>query len=150
MKIKVAVRPLEEGDFFWLKNYDCHPLNIERDSIYLFFCKHFASTSFVALDDKDKPIGFLLGFLPANRLDAYIHYLFVDDAFRSSAIGTNLVGAFSNIVKKQGAKRIILYTARASVFYSKLGFAVESNFFAEEIQNYLMTEKKVTTMSLYI
>ena len=132
------VRPLEQEDVFWLKDFDCSPLPKERDSIYLFFCAHFAKTSFVAEDAATgEVVGFLLGFVPAGEATAYVHYLFVVETRRRDGIATSLVEAFSTAASSLGASQTLLFTRRASSFWESLGFAPTDSVFAPNVAAYL-------------
>jgi GNAT superfamily N-acetyltransferase len=146
-RIPIEIRPISESDFFWLRDYDCRPLNIERDSIYLFFCVHFAEFSLVAWDiQQDLPCGFLLGFLPTGRDVAYIHYLFVEEGHRRTGIATRLVRAFERNVADHGGRRVGLYTARAQRFYMSLGYVESTDLFGKAINEYVQREKRVVVM----
>jgi ribosomal protein S18 acetylase RimI-like enzyme len=143
------VRNLIQDDFFWLKNIDCAPLHTERDSIYLFFCVHFRSTSFVLIDAiSSKPLGFLLGFLPNGSSIAYIHYLFVLAAHRNQGLGRSLVKHFLEASQKLGADEITLYTSKAVAFYQKQGFEACNSIFSGTVLSYLEHKKGVRVMRL--
>jgi GNAT superfamily N-acetyltransferase len=141
------VRPIQQGDFFWLKSYDCAPLTIERDSIYLFFCVHFREYSFVAADFSDVPIGFVLGFLPAGSTSAYVHFLFVRDNFRRKGVGTRLMTEFMHAAARNGAKSVLLYTIRARSFYKSIGFSDGADLFEEPVTQYIIAHKGAQPMS---
>jgi ribosomal protein S18 acetylase RimI-like enzyme len=144
-----VVRPINQSDFFWLKDYDCTPLSRERDSIYLFFCVHFSEFSFVAVDSHNEPIGFVLGFLPAGQTTAYVHFLFVDEAVRSNGIGKALMDRFIDAVRSAGGDQVTLYTIRAVSFYAGLGFVDETSRFSEPVAAYIKHSKGAIPMSLY-
>jgi len=143
----VQVRKITQDDFHWLHQFDCSPLNIERDSIYLFFCVHFSQTSFVALNDKGSPVGFLLGFLSAGSTSAYIHYLFVEKAKQRCGIGRQMMQAFEENVRELGAQRITLYTRSAVEFYRGMGYALENPIFSPTVEDYVRKVKQVHVMS---
>lgn len=130
------------SDFFWLKDFDCSPLTVERDSVYLFFCVHFRRTSFVARCPVTGDVrGFLLGFLPANSLDAYVHFLFVMPEVRKQGVGRALMQHFAAAAAALGARRMCLYTIRAGLFYRRLGFETSNGPFDAELASYVSQRK---------
>ncbi|MFN3249413.1 GNAT family N-acetyltransferase [Roseibium album] len=145
-----SIRPIDQQDFFWLKEYDCAPLNIERDSIYLFFCVHFSNYSFIAVDVHNNPIGFLLGFLPANQSTAYVHFLFVHEKARGNGIGKELMHHFIDAVRSVGGRQVTLYTIRAVSFYESLGFVDKTDRFSKEVADYITHAKGAVPMSLHL
>jgi GNAT superfamily N-acetyltransferase len=143
-----SVRHLDQTDLFWLKDYDCTPLHLERDSVYLFFCVHFRGTSFVAWSEAEaRPLGFLLGFVGGGGTTAYVHYMFVELASRGRGIGSTLLRAFEARCSELGAKRVVLFTARARAFYEGNGYAVHGGTFEPRIAEYLRDVKHATVMS---
>jgi ribosomal protein S18 acetylase RimI-like enzyme len=143
----VAIRNLTQGDFFWLKDFDCSPLAIERDSIYLFFCVHFRQFSFVAEASDRRILGFVLGFLPAGSASAYVHFLFVQEEARRSGVGTSLMEALIESVAKAGAESVTLYTIRAQSFYKSIGFQEVADVFDVPVSRYITLEKGAQPMS---
>jgi ribosomal protein S18 acetylase RimI-like enzyme len=149
IELSFGIRNLNQEDFFWLKSFDCSPLNIERDSIYLFFCVHFSSTSFVVINkDSNTPVGFLLGFIPQGSVTAYIHYLFVIESYRNKGIGKTLLKHFSEVVSKLGAGEITLFTSKAISFYKKQGFEERNSIFTDTVARYLESHKSVRVMKI--
>lgn len=143
-----AIRPIDQQDFFWLNDYDCAPLSIERDSIYLFFCVHFSNFSFVAVNEHSTPIGFVLGFLPAGQSTAYVHFLFVQETARGNGIGKALMHRFIDAVQSAGGGQVALYTIRAVSFYESLGFIDGADCFSETVADYITNTKGAFPMSL--
>ncbi|MEW6443198.1 MAG: GNAT family N-acetyltransferase [bacterium] len=143
----MQVRRITQEDFHWLHSFDCSPLTIERDSIYLFFCVHFGRTSFVATDSNGRPAGFLLGFLPAGGATAYIHYLFVEPVARRQGLGRRLVRTFEETVLELGAQRVALFTRRAVEFYHAVGYALDNPIFEPTLEDYLHGVKQVRVMA---
>lgn len=148
MTTRFRVRSIRQDDFFWLKDYNCQPLSIERDSIYLFFCVHFSDYSFVAEDRQGRPLGFVLGFLPARATSAYVHFLFVAEAERGAGIGSRLMHEFNGAVRRAGGLEVLLYTIRAVEFYKRLGFSPGAARFEAEVADYIQQVKGATPMSL--
>lgn len=142
------IRPLNPEDFFWLKDYDCRPLNLERDSIYLLFCVHFQRTCFVSVDEEGAPVGFVLGFLPSGATTAYVHYLFVAERYRRNGLGRRLMDAFIGSVSSCGAQDVVLFTIRAIAFYSELGFKPDASPFPASLSAYVRDKKGATIMRL--
>ena len=145
----IRLRSIRQEDFFWLRTYDFSPLSMERDSIYLFFCVHFSDTSFVAFDTlNDQPVGVVLGFLPAGKSIAYVHYLFVDEGYRRQGIGSRLMESFIDAVRLQGAKDVTLFTVRAVDFYQRLGFEIGNVAFDGVVSDYIGDAKRASIMRL--
>lgn len=144
------IGPIDQQDFFWLKDYDCAPLSIERDSIYLFFCVHFSNFSFVAVNEHNTPVGFVLGFLPAGQSTAYVHFLFVHETARGNGIGKALMHRFIEAVRSAGGRQVALYTIRAVSFYESLGFVEGADRFSEAVADYITHTKGAVPMSLHL
>lgn len=71
--------------------------------------------------------GFTCGFLTAylELGNAYIENLYVDKICQRRGIGAQLLSAYEQIARKQGARHIILQsrnTVQALRFYKKMGF----------------------------
>ncbi len=95
----------------------------------LFFL-HFEGTSFVAEDDEGKLVAFLIGFLSqADPEEAYIHFVGVAPAQRSSGIGRELYDRFFAVVAKEGRTRVRCVTSPVNegsvAFHESLGFVAE-------------------------
>ncbi|BAW31102.1 MAG TPA: GNAT family N-acetyltransferase [Methanothermobacter sp.] len=122
------IRNVKEEDFIKIAKLakKCHPMAIERNSIYHLFTKFFSNTSFIA-EENQRIIGFLLGFVSQdNPKEAYIHLLCVHPRSRRNGIASKLLEKFINKVKKVNVKKISLITKpinkRAISFYKKHGF----------------------------
>jgi len=145
---RFEVRQIQPRDFHWLKDFDCAPLTIERDSIYLFFCVHFRDTSFVAYDsESQRAVGFVLGFVPAGSSHAYVHYLFVEESIRKHGIGRALMGQFCDAAHNLGATTTCLYTIRESKFYQGLGFTHHCGPFDTSLARYVADVKGAHLMT---
>lgn len=144
----LLVQQLAPSDFFWLKDYDCAPLTLERDSVYLFFCIHFRQTSFVARCPRSGAVkGFLLGFAAAHEPHAYIHFLFVAEADRNQGVGRALIARFTAAAGNVGATTMCLYTVRAEGFYRRLGFQRSLDPFPAELAAYIQNKKGAIPMA---
>jgi GNAT superfamily N-acetyltransferase len=144
----IDVTPLCPDDFAWLKDYDCAPLPMERDSIYLMFCVFLTGTSFVARSRTTGEVrGFLLGLVPAGTGEAFVHYLFVAGSGRHSGVGRTLMHAFSDAAATSGAARVSLFTRRAADFYAKLGFDRASGPFPPALATWVRDVKGAVLMT---
>jgi len=66
--------------------------------------RHFGSTSWLAVDDAGRPIGFLLGYRSPDRpTEAVVHLVGVDPNHRRHGIGRTLVDAFVGDAERAGA-----------------------------------------------
>ncbi len=124
----MEIRNVKEADFIRIAELakKCSPMATERNSIYHLFTKFFSRTSF-AIEDDEKIIAFLLGFISQDDpREAYIHLLCVHPRFRGGGIASTLVDKFIKEVKKEGVKKISLTTKpinkKAISFYRKMGF----------------------------
>ena len=93
------------------------------------FFSHFQPTSFVA-EDAGELRGFLIGFLSQTYADeAYIHFVGVHPAARSSGLGRQLYERFFAVVREHGRRTVRCVTApvnTASIaFHQRMGFAIE-------------------------
>ena len=140
------IQHVTQDDFFWIKSLDVAPLAIERDSIYLLFCAYFSDCSFVSRSSAGERVGFLLGFVSPHRV-AYVHYLFVQAAFRGQGVGRALMNHYLSSVRELGAERCMLFTARAKSFYAGLGFLESECVYSPCVLEYLRETKGVTTRS---
>jgi ribosomal protein S18 acetylase RimI-like enzyme len=98
------------------------------------FFEHFHDTSFVA-EDGHELCGFLVGFVsPANRQDAYVHFVGVDPARRRSGLGRELYERFFALARDDGRSRVRAVTAPVNegsiAFHRRLGFS------AREVPDY--------------
>lgn len=144
----IDVTPLCPDDFLWLKDYDCAPLPIERDSIYLMFCVFLTGTSFVARSRTTGEVrGFLIGMVPAGSGEAFVHYLFVAERQRGGGVGRTLMHAFSAAAAASGATRVCLFTRRAADFYAKLGFERASGPFPPALASWVRDVKGSVLMT---
>ncbi len=87
---------------------------------------------FVA-DNDNKIVGYLLGFIHntffANGNVAWIEEIMVDNKFRRSGIGSELINAFEQKAKDNDCKLISLATRRAADFYSAIGYEESATYF---------------------
>jgi ribosomal protein S18 acetylase RimI-like enzyme len=103
----------------------------------LFFV-HFASTSFVAIDD-DQIVAFLIGFVSQTFPDqAYVHFLGVHPARRREGLGRLLYDHFFSAVKALGCRTAHCVTApcnRHSIeFHRRIGFfPVDSDYKMDDL-----------------
>jgi ribosomal protein S18 acetylase RimI-like enzyme len=89
--------------------------------------RHFASTSWIALDASDRPLGFLLGYRSPDRpAEAVIHLLGVDPNQRRRGTGRRLVEAFVDDVGREGVGIVVASAwpddPIAVRFFGTLGF----------------------------
>ena len=69
--------------------------------------RHFGSTSWIAADDRARPIAFLLGFISPDRpADAVIHLLGVDPRHRRQGLGRSMIDAFAGDAAGRGCHRV--------------------------------------------
>lgn len=93
------------------------------------FLEHFAGTSLVAETADGGLAGFLVGFVSQDHPDeAYVHMIGVDPARRGVGLGRQLHGAFADVVRERGVRRVRCVTStgnEASVaFHTAIGFVV--------------------------
>ena len=69
--------------------------------------RHFSGTSWVIVDERDRPVGIALGFLsPDQPSIAVLHALAVDPAHRRRGLGSELVARFAADASAGGATTI--------------------------------------------
>jgi ribosomal protein S18 acetylase RimI-like enzyme len=90
----------------------------------MFFIE-FGETAFVARDDSDAIVGYLLGFVAPNG-DGYIHCVAVRDDARRQHLGRRLHERFVAEAAKRGATRLKAITSPGNedsiAFYRRMGF----------------------------
>lgn len=89
--------------------------------------QHFTGTSWVAEDADGRVVGFLIGFVSADRPDeAYIHMVGASPNHRRSGLGRALYERFIEDVRSRGIRRVSAVTwpgNRVSVgFHRAMGF----------------------------
>ena len=89
--------------------------------------QHFTGTSWVAEDEAGHLLGFLVGFVSADRPDeAYIHMVGTDPNRRRGGLGRRLYEQFFADARERGARRVIAITwpgNQVSVrFHRAMGF----------------------------
>jgi ribosomal protein S18 acetylase RimI-like enzyme len=89
--------------------------------------QHFSGTSWVAEDGDGRLVGFLVGFMSADRPDeAYIHMVGTSPNDRGAGLGRALYERFFEDVRERGARRVSAITwpgNRTSVaFHRSMGF----------------------------
>jgi len=109
----------------WWAGRKLHPL-LPR----LWF-QHFTGTSWVAEDDRDRLVGFIVGFISADRRDeAYVHMVGTDPNHRRQGLGRLLYRRFLDDIAGRGVRRVTAVTwpgDRASVaFHRALGFTPDT------------------------
>ena len=89
--------------------------------------RHVGSTSWLALDATDRPIGLLLGFRSQDQPDeAVVHLLAVDPNRRREGIGRSLIELFAADLAARGAAEIVALAwpgdPPAVAFFRAVGF----------------------------
>jgi ribosomal protein S18 acetylase RimI-like enzyme len=89
--------------------------------------RHFTGTSWIAEDERGRPLGFLIGYAsPDDASRAVIHLVGVDPNHRRRGLGRALVDRFTGDVRASGARTIEAATPpdarRAIAFHRALGF----------------------------
>ena len=89
------------------------------------FVIEFGDTAFVARDDNDEIVGYLLGFVAPNG-DGYIHFVAVRDDARHQHLGRRLYERFSAKAAERGATRLKAITSPQNedsiAFHRRMGF----------------------------
>jgi ribosomal protein S18 acetylase RimI-like enzyme len=89
--------------------------------------KDFQTTSFIALNEDDTPIGFLVGYISAtDTTKAYVHFIGIDPACRGVGVGSQLYETFFNLAKSSGATFVDAVTSpknlKSLLFHESMGF----------------------------
>ena len=92
--------------------------------------RHFAGTSWVAVDERERIVAFLVGFVSPDRPgEAVIHMIGTSPNHRRQGIGSALYDRFFEDVRGRGARRAIATVPpgeRGAIdFHRALGFAPE-------------------------
>lgn len=87
---------------------------------------------FVA-EDGNKIVGYSLGFIHdtffANGSVAWLEEIMVDEKFRRTGVGSNLMKAFEKAAIDNNCRLIALATRRAANFYSAIGYEESATYF---------------------
>jgi ribosomal protein S18 acetylase RimI-like enzyme len=127
----VTIRPATPADYdriaVVVDDWWGRPL---RHALPRLFLDHFHNTSFVA-EEGDELRGFLIGFVsPANRQDAYVHFVGVDPSRRRCGLGRELYERFFALARHGGRSRVRAVTAPANegsvAFHRRLGFSAHA------------------------
>jgi ribosomal protein S18 acetylase RimI-like enzyme len=99
--------------------------------------RHVGSTSWLAVDASDRPLGLLLGYPSQDHPDeAVLHLVAVDPNHRRRGLGRTLVNAFADDLANLGADQIVALAwpgdPPASAFFVACGFGADA---AEGSQN---------------
>ena len=136
----MLVRNAFPNDFLEIanKSKEWADLVIERESIYHIMVEHFKNTCFIA-EDRGEMIGYLLGFRSQAHPDvAFIHLIEVAPRLRGNGVGRRLYNQFMITAKAMGCTSIMALgkpeNRSCSVFYTAMGFAVEADEHAIEIE----------------
>jgi len=108
----------------WWSGRKVHPL-LPR----LWF-QHFTGTSWVAEDESDRLVGFIVGFVSPDRPgEAYVHMVGTSPGHRRRGLGRTLYERFLADVAERGIRRVTSVTwpgNRGSIaFHRALGFDAE-------------------------
>ncbi len=97
-----------------------------------------SSVAFTLVDEKDVPLGALLGFLlprPEGK-EATLLECFVDPSYMGKGLGSTLMQGAMLALEESGVRNTMFYTSGTlDSFYSKFGFKRSENC-------YLMTKEK--------
>ncbi|MEK4512022.1 GNAT family N-acetyltransferase [Paenibacillus anaericanus] len=148
---EVKITPFDSKGLLQLKDLDCFPLPIERDSIYIMFYRFFRNTCRLAYINEEL-VGFVLGVVDqTEQSHVYIHYLFVKEEHRGQHIGIGLMNELIHYLRNNNYSKVTLMTGKDNEinkrFYSRLGFKLE-NEINEELEkdlviNYILKDKKM-------
>jgi ribosomal protein S18 acetylase RimI-like enzyme len=93
--------------------------------------KHFQDTSFVALDQFQIPIGFLVGFIStSDQSKAYVHFIGVNPEHRGKNIGSSLYGEFFKVAQNRNCELVEAVTSPSNL--NSLAFHESLEFYAVE------------------
>ena len=92
--------------------------------------RHIGSTSWLAVDEADRPVGLLLGFRSQDHpAESVVHLLAVDPNRRRQGIGRRLVEAFAADLADRGATEIVALAwpgdPPAVAFFRAVGFRAD-------------------------
>ena len=97
------------------------PLQLHHPMFFI----EFGDTAFVARDEGDQIVGYLLGFVAPNG-DGYIHFVAVRDDARRQHLGRRLYERFSSEATERGATRLKAITSPENedsvAFHRSMGF----------------------------
>ncbi len=93
------------------------------------FFRYFRDTSFV-LEDDSRIFAFLIGLIPENQKESYIHFAGVHPEHRKNGLAKRLYEKFFDEARRKGCDRVRCITSpvnKASIsFHANIGFEIES------------------------
>lgn len=101
-----AFRPPDVGDGvrLWEMARDSGVLDVNSSYSYLLWCRDFAATSVVAVDRRDRPVGFVTGYLrPDAPTTVFVWQVAVDAAYRGRGLAGGMLDALlDRVVRDAG------------------------------------------------
>ncbi|MDF2557042.1 MAG: GCN5-related N-acetyltransferase [Bacillales bacterium] len=130
----MVIRELTEDDFLPIHSvvYDWWGGRQMSVMLQRLFFQHFNQTSFV-IEDNDKMIGFLIGFLSQSREnEAYIHFVGVHPDYRHVGVGRRLYEHFFQKILENHENMIVNCVTspvnkNSISFHTKMGFEILSS-----------------------
>ncbi|WP_245947895.1 GNAT family N-acetyltransferase [Paenibacillus sambharensis] len=145
----MRISKLDSTGLLQLKNMDCAPLPVERDSIYILFYRFFNDTCRLAYVE-DELVGFILALVDqTDPAHAYIHYFFVKEEHRGMKIGEMLLNELISVLRTKQLRTVTLMTGnpKNEKYYSKFGFVRDEDMMDKDktdpVYKYIIEDKKM-------
>lgn len=123
--IKIKIRRYRPGDMPQVREIESSSLKFITPVSLLSRFYEIIPEGFLVAEINGKIAGYIIGNMQ-NDSEGHILAIAVDPRKRKQGIGTALIKAISNVLKKQGANKVRvelkLYNNGAKDFYSNLGF----------------------------
>jgi L-2,4-diaminobutyric acid acetyltransferase len=98
-----------DGQAMWAMARDSGTLDLNSPYAYVLVGEHFAATSVVAVDERDRLVGFVSAYQPPSEPDAvFVWQVAVDPAQRGAGIGRRLL---HEVIAKARARGAVALTA---------------------------------------
>lgn len=86
----------------------CPPLDTNSTYCNLLQCTHFADTSIAAVDENDKLVGFISGYIPPSRPDTlFVWQVAVDESCRGQGLAKRMLMALIERCRSEQSIRYI-------------------------------------------
>jgi N-acetylglutamate synthase-like GNAT family acetyltransferase len=119
----MTIRRATPDDFPSIRDLDLGPeITTERDTVYAIFFRLFPELCLIDEDDDGTLAGFALGALASDRLQSYLHDLWVRADRRGVGRGRALLSRYVDESRGLGATRVSLVSRLAGGYYLRLGF----------------------------
>lgn len=98
---------ISDGQRLWQIARDSQVLDVNSGYSYVLWCRDFADTSVVAVDETDRPVGFVTGYLrPESPHTLFVWQVAVDADQRGRGVAGRMLDTLLDRVRRSGVTRL--------------------------------------------